>query len=152
DGPGPQGEATRVVPPLLRRAVRVSQPADGDHVLVYLLHDGFADALARWHATRPETRVEVFWGRSGAPERVELRPNLVCRRISDDGFLDALRSCRALVTTAGFQAVAEARWLGKPVMVIPTPGHVEQRWNAQETARSGSGIVAEGFDLDPLLA
>lgn len=146
-----RGAITRVLPPLLRRAVVDAEPARGAHLMVYLLHDGMAEEVARWHAARPEVPVHLFWDRSGAAERTELRPNLVCHRLSDTLFLDLLRGCRGLATTAGFQAVAEARWLGKPVMVMPTPGHVEQRFNAQETVTSGTGIAADRFDPDALL-
>ncbi len=145
------GRVTWVLPPVLRGAVLDAEPEEGEHLLVYLLHHGLADDLARWHETRPDTLVHVFWDRPGAPERSELRPNLICHRLSDALFLDLMRSCRAIVTTAGFQAVAEARWLGKPVMVIPTRGHIEQRWNAQETAASGAGIVGDRFDPTALL-
>ena len=146
-----RGTTTRVLPPVLRRAVLDAQPTPGEHLLVYLLHDGLVGELRRWHETRPDTVVHVFWDRPGAPERMELRPNLSCHRLSEALFLEHLRSCRAIVTTAGFQAVAEARWLGKPMMVIPTPGHVEQRWNARETAASGAGITGDRFDPSALL-
>ena len=146
-----RGVTTRVVPPILRRAVLDAEPTQGDHLLVYLLHDGLADELARWHATRPDELVHVFWDRPGAPERMELRPNLICHRFSDRLFLELMLSCRGVVMTAGFQAVAEARWLGKPVMVVPTPGHIEQRWNAQEVVASGAGIMTERFDPTALL-
>jgi uncharacterized protein (TIGR00661 family) len=66
--------------------------------------------------------------------RTELRPRLTFHRISDRLFLDLMRGCRGLVTTAGFQAVAEAMWLGKPVLMVPTGGHSEQRWNASKVA------------------
>ncbi len=36
-------------------------------------------------------------------------------------------------------------------MVVPTPRHVEQAWNASETEAAGAGIYQSDFDLDPLL-
>jgi len=151
DATDARGATTWVLPPVLRRAVLDAEPTAGEHLLVYLLHDGLVGELRAWHETRPDTLVHVFWDRPGAPERMELRPNLICHRLSDTLFLEHMRSCRAIVTTAGFQAVAEARWLGKPVMVIATPGHVEQRWNAQETVASGGGIMGDRFDPSALL-
>lgn len=39
-----------------------------------------------------------------------------------------MQGCSGYVTTAGFESVCEAMYLGKPVMMIPT--HVEQEINA----------------------
>lgn len=145
--------ATRpfVLPPILRRAVLDASPTSGDHLLVYLLHHGHAAELARWHEAHPEVVVHGFWDRPGAPERTELRRGLVFHRISDGLFLDLMRGCRGLVTTAGFQAVAEAMWLGKPVLMVPTGGHSEQRWNAREAVLAGAGMSGTRFDLTPFL-
>lgn len=151
DAQGPRDSTPSVFPPLLRRAVLDAEPARGDHLLVYLLHHGYARDLARWHESHPEQVVHVFWDRPGSPELMELRPNLICHRPSDTLFLELMRGCRGVVTTAGFQAVAEALWLGKPVMAVPTHGHIEQRWNAQEAALAGAGITGTRFDLSAFL-
>lgn len=42
--------------------------------------------------------------------------------------------------------------MGKPALMVPVTGHVEQRANALDAERSGAGIVAEKLDLDRLLA
>lgn len=140
-----------VMPPILRRSVLDAEPETGDHLLVYLLHHGHARELARWHESHPDVVVHGFWDRPGAAERTELRPRLTFHRISDRLFLDLMRGCRGLVTTAGFQAVAEAMWLGKPVLMVPTGGHSEQRWNAREAVLAGAGMSGTRFDLTAFL-
>lgn len=142
----------RILPPILRRAVLEAEPTSGEHLLVYLLHAGHARELARWHEAHPDVVVHGFWDRRGAAERTEVRPRLTFHRISDSLFLDLMRGCRGLVTTAGFQAVAEAMWLGKPALMVPTGGHSEQRWNAREAVAAGAGITADRFDPGALLA
>jgi hypothetical protein len=149
DGPD---ENTRVVPPLLRRRILDAQPEMGNHLLVYVLNDGYGDVIDRWHARHPEVRIDAFWDRKGAPEEETVRPGLTFHRLSDTRFLERMRTCRGFVGTAGFESVAEALWLGKPVMVVPTANQVEQAWNAREAEAAGAGMASERFDLTPFLA
>ena len=62
-----------------------------------------------------------------------------------------LASCKALVTTAGFESVCEAMYLGKPVMMVPVPNHFEQECNALDGVISGAGVRCKTFDLSVLL-
>lgn len=148
DGPGPD---TRVVPPLLRRAVLEARPEQGRHLLVYVLNDGLGDTIMRWHEDNRDVLIHGFWDRRGAPEVEEIHPNLIFHRLSDTLFLEMMRTCRGFVGTAGFESVAEALWLGKPVMVVPTRNQVEQGWNAREAEAAGAGIAAPRFDLTRFL-
>jgi uncharacterized protein (TIGR00661 family) len=149
DGPGRQ---TRVIPPLLRRGILELEPVAGDHLLVYVLNDGYGDLIDRWHADHGHVVIHGFWDRKGAPESEEIRPNLTFHRLSDTGFLEKMRSCRGFVGTAGFESVAEALWLGKPVMVVPTGNQVEQAWNAREAEAAQAGMALDRFDLSPFLS
>jgi len=56
-----------------------------------------------------------------------------------------------LVTTAGFESVCEAMFLGKPVMMVPVPNHFEQECNAIDGVISGAGVTSKSFDLSVLL-
>jgi len=147
---GPTAD-TRVVPPLLRRQILDAVPVEGDHLLVYVLNDGYGEAIANWHRAHPEVELHGFWHRPGAPESEEVRPGLTFHQLSDTRFIEMMRSCRGFVGTAGFESVAEALWLGKPVMVVPTGNHVEQSWNAREAVAASAGIASESFDLTPFL-
>jgi UDP:flavonoid glycosyltransferase YjiC (YdhE family) len=60
-----------------------------------------------------------------------------------------MAGCKAYATTAGFESVCEAMYMGKPVLVVPT--HIEQACNAFEMSQLGAGIVADDFDLEKLL-
>jgi len=148
DGPTPR---TLVVPPLLRRRVLEAQPEEGEHLLIYVLNDGLGDAIIRWHGGNRHVVIHGFWDRPGAPDVDHIHPNLTFHRLSDTLFLELMRSCRAFVGTAGFESVAEAMWLGKPVMVVPTANHVEQGWNAREAEAAGAGMASATFDLSPFL-
>ena len=60
--------------------------------------------------------------------------------------------CKGLICTAGFESVCEAMYLGKPVMVVPVQGHVEQYWNALDLTTYGGGLSSSEFNIDKLLA
>jgi len=148
DGPR---EGVRVVPPLLRASVLAATPTAGDHLLVYVINDGYTDAIARWQERHPEVVIHAFRDRQGVPDVQEVQPNLTFHTLSDIRFLELMRSCWAFVGTAGFESVAEAMWLGKPVMVVPTGNQVEQAWNAREAVAAGAGMASHHFDLTPFM-
>lgn len=49
--------------------------------------------------------------------------------------------CKAYLTTAGFESVCEALYLGKPVLMVPV--HVEQECNAWDAQKVGAGVRAD---------
>ncbi len=65
---------------------------------------------------------------------------------------ELLKRADALVINGGYSAVSEAFALGKPVFVVPVPGHAEQFVNANLVSDLGLGFVATEADvLDQLL-
>ena len=135
----------RVVPPLLRRDALSGSVSDEGFVFGYMVNNGFAAELRQWCAGHPQWSVHLFWDRFGAPQTLPAEGGLVFHRLDDAEFLDRMHRCRGYVTTAGFESVCEAMYLGKPMMLIPA--HIEQRINAADAAAAGAGIVAGRFDL-----
>jgi uncharacterized protein (TIGR00661 family) len=136
-----------VVPPLLRRALFELRPETGDFLLVYVLNDGYADDLAVQQRAFPDVKIVGFWDRKGAPEETQLQHNLVFRQLNDVAFLEAMSRCRGLLSTAGFESVCEAMYLGKPVYMTPARRQTEQLCNALDAEMSGAGIWGHEFDL-----
>lgn len=60
-----------------------------------------------------------------------------------------MAGCRAYATTAGFESICEAMYLGKPVLMVPA--HIEQDCNAYDAMKAGAGIVSDSFNLKSLL-
>lgn len=142
-----------VVPPLLREAVfDLPLGMQQDFVLVYLLNSGYAEELIAWHRRRPEVPLHCFWDRPGAAPVERRDATLTFHQIDDVRFLERMARCRGLACTAGFESVAEAMYLGKPVHVVPVEGHYEQRCNARDAERVVAGARAATFDLDRLMA
>ncbi len=137
-----------VVPPLLRREVFGLQPRAGAHIHGYMVNAGFARGVEQWHRAHPEVPLRFFWDRRGADRVTRVDSTLEFHRIDDRSFLLSLATCRAYATTAGFESVCEAMYLGKPILMVPA--HIEQDCNAWDACRCGAGITAADFDLGRL--
>jgi len=139
-----------VVPPLLRREVMHLKIHNGKYFHGYMLNTGYADEVSQWHKNNPETELHFFWDKKDAVEVTKISPNLTFHQINDEKFLDYMRGCKAFATTAGFESICEAMFLNKPVLMVPTAGHFEQKCNALDASLAGAGITAKSFDLSRL--
>lgn len=150
-GEADAGSTLRVMPPLLRQEL-FAQPVDRTEpfFLVYLVNRGYAEQVVRWHEQHPEVRLHCFWDRPGEELVEEYDETLTFHQLDGQKFLSMMARCRGLVSTAGFESVAEAMYLGKPVQVVPVEGHFEQWCNAFDTVRAGAGVRSERFNLSLL--
>ena len=150
--PQPDGPDSRlrVVPPLLRRELTERQPMAGRYVLAYTTQPGLVTQIRQAHESRPDVPLRCFHAGAKAPEEV-IDDTLTDYAIDGPRFLDAMAHCGAVATTAGFEAVCEALYLGKPVLMIPQPNHFEQACNALDGQRVGAGIASPVFDLTRLV-
>ncbi len=139
-----------IVPPLLRREIRALQPESGDFVLVYLTHPSLSSQIVAWHEQHPALPLHCFWDNPDAPEVQHIDDTLTFHRLNGPKYLRMMETCRALVTTAGFESVCEAMYLGKPVLMVPVPKHFEQTCNAIDGVLSGAGASSRTFDLSVL--
>lgn len=140
-------QGIRVVPPLLREAVLEAVSTPGSHLLAYVLNPGYVEELEAWHQEAEGVELHCFWDRTDVPDTVSPRPGLLLHRLDGTVFLDLLASCRGYTSTAGFESVCEAAFLGKPVMVVPTGNHLEQRCNALDAQQAGIATWQDSFDL-----
>ena len=140
-----------VVPPLLRDRIKMLKKTDDKHILVYLLNHGYSKNIEKFHAENPEWKLHCFWDKKNAPNELIVDENLTFHRLNSELFLKLMAGCCAFVTTAGFESVCEAMYLGKPTMMIPVEGHYEQACNAIDGVNSGAGIKSGDFDLTKLI-
>ncbi len=141
-----------VCPPLLRRQLFELESTPGDHVLVYLLNHGYAEAVRRWNTLHPQVPLHCFYDRPGAPAEERMAPNLTFHALHGEKFLRMMAGARAVACTAGFESVCEAAYLGKPLLMIPVENHVEQYLNACDAEHAGLGWRDQDFRLSRLLA
>jgi uncharacterized protein (TIGR00661 family) len=136
-----------VIPPLLRSEIAQLQTTKENYVLAYLTQHSLADELIKWHAKNPKIKVHCFWDKPQNTEVFKHSSNLHFHRINGQKFLEMMQNCKGLVSTAGFESVCEAMFLGKPTLMIPVPKHYEQACNALDAKRAGAGITGSKFDL-----
>lgn len=139
----------RVVPPLLRKEVMKLKPLQGDYIHGYMVNAGFASQVNEWHTKRPDVPLHFFYDKKGITDVVEVDPTLHYHPLDDRAFLSQMAGCRAYASTAGFESICEAMYLGKPVLMVPA--HIEQECNAYDAMRAGVGVVSREFSLDSLL-
>ena len=77
--------------------------------------------------------------------------NLHFHEIDDKAFIEALISCKALISTAGYETICEAMYLGKPVLMVPVRNHFEQYLNSIFFEKSGAGFRSNFYDINKLL-
>lgn len=140
----------RVVPPLLRREVLSCEGMRGDYLHGYMVNAGFSESVKGWHSIHPEVPLHFFWDKQDEEEVCRIDDTLSFHQIDDVKFLRYMAGCKAYATTAGFESVCEAMYLGKPLLMVPV--HIEQDCNAYDALRTGVGIISDGFDLERLLA
>lgn len=138
-----------VVPPLLRPEVMALEPRKGDYILGYMLNAGFAEEVRSWHAAHPEVPLRFFWDDPTHGPVYNVDETLSFYYLDDKEFLRQMAGCGAYASTAGFESICEAMYLGKPLLMVPS--HIEQRCNAFDATRFGAAVSAEKFDLSKLL-
>lgn len=146
----------RVIPPLLRKEIFSLGIERGDFMLAYLVNSGYIEDVIRWHESNPSLKLHCFTDsvkvRTEWKGKWEYDQNLIFHSLDDKLFMEKMACCRALATTAGFESVCEAIYLGKQVMLMPVEGHFEQYCNAMDAERIGAGVRTDRFDPDLLLS
>jgi uncharacterized protein (TIGR00661 family) len=140
-----------VVPPLLREEVLNYPTKSGDYFLVYLLNHGYLEEIRAWHKKNLNIELHCFIDRKGMPEETVYENNLHVHQINDKKFLELMAGSKGLITTAGFESVCEAMYMGKPVLMVPVEDHYEQYCNAKDAERAGAGVHSRTFDIDKLI-
>jgi uncharacterized protein (TIGR00661 family) len=134
---------TSLYPPILRPEILSAVPTEGEHLLVYQTAEG-NDALANALAgTGLECR--IYGMRRGISEE-QVEGKLRYRPFSEAGFIDDLRTARAVVAGGGFTLMSEAVYLRKPMLALPVAGQFEQILNAAYLEREGYGRHARTLD------
>ncbi|MEJ3744823.1 glycosyltransferase family protein [Actinomycetes bacterium KLBMP 9797] len=139
-----------VIEPILRPDVLSQSPeVDEASVVVYL--SPYApmrqDPAAFLHvlAGFPRVTFTVF---SRTPVG-DAPPNVVVSPFDRPKFTEALRTCAAVVSTAGHQLLSECLYLRKPVLGLPFDVY-EQQFNAMMLDRFGIGMRADGLSTEVL--
>lgn len=150
--PAAKNTKIKVVPPLLREEVFHCQSTNQGYIHGYMLNRGYAAEIENWHREQPEIPLHFFWDNREAAEETRIDGTLTFHRINDTKFLAMMAGSMAYCSTAGFESICEAFYLGKPAMIIPTANHFEQLCNSVDAQLAGAGVASDKFDLSRLLA
>ena len=129
---------TTLIPPIVRPEIARATCEQGDHLVVY--SNGAKRQIEALKATGVPCLV---YGMRGGPDEPVKDGNLELRPPSNEGFVEALRTCRGVVAGGGFSLMSEAVYLGKPLLAIPLRGQFEQLMNARYLHRTGYGMYVE---------
>ncbi len=141
----------QIIPPIIRPELLEMHPEQQSYMLVYLVNPGYLKDIISWSVEHPEVEIHCFTDTS----RLHIRSGgsglsgtgLTVHGLDAQLFLQYLKGCRVLVSTAGFETVCEAVYLGKCCMVVPVEGHFEQYSNALDASMIGV-VSSQWFDLD----
>ncbi|MEQ1571014.1 MAG: glycosyltransferase family protein [Myxococcota bacterium] len=131
---------TTLVPPILRPIVLQAVREPQDHVLVYQTSPATREVLVPVLRSLPGEFRVYGTGREGVEGNVRLMP------FSEAGFVDDLRTARAVIANGGLSLMGEAVHLHVPMMSIPIAGQFEQELNARWLAELGYGMWSPSFE------
>jgi hypothetical protein len=146
--PPAPGRGLVTAPPLLRPGLDQRAPRDDGYLLAYALNPGYGDLFADWQRRTPSATVHCFLDGGAAALTARPAAGFHAHALDQEGFLRHLVGCRAYVGTAGFEAICEAFYLGKPSLAIPTAGQHEQTLNAWDASRVGAARSGGHETLD----
>jgi uncharacterized protein (TIGR00661 family) len=126
---------------MLRDRIATLDPTDNDFVLLY-----GRGALGR-RMVAAARDVPARFVAYGSDPAADVPPNVEFRQASYDSFATDLAACRAVLCAGGQQLIGEARYFGKPLLVVPIPRQHEQEINARYAALDGLGEYCPIEDL-----
>lgn len=133
----------RIIPPCVRREVLELQPSQGEHILFYSSVGQLPPGLVEFARANPRNIVKAY--APGLTTAVELPPNIILPGLDSAGYLQDFASCHVFVGNAGFESLAEAIHLRKPVLVVPIRGQWEQQINGFLVTKFSIGQTASDF-------
>jgi uncharacterized protein (TIGR00661 family) len=133
---------TYLFPPILREEILQAPRSRGEHILVYQTAQTYEELLPVLRAINGETFF-IYGLKSQGEEG-----NLSFRAFDESRFINDLASARAVITNGGFSLIAEAIYLGKPILSIPIKKQFEQVLNALYVERLGYGNFSENINQE----
>ncbi len=132
-------ERTTLLPSILRPEILAAKREPGEHLLVYqtsTTNTALPELLKR---TKLPCRI---YGLRRDLKADLVDENLTYKPFSEAGFIDDLRTARAVIAGGGYTLMSEAVYLHKPMLSIPVEGQFEQVLNARYLEALGYGAYA----------
>jgi uncharacterized protein (TIGR00661 family) len=136
-------ERTTLVPSILRPEIISARSEPGEHLLVYQTMTSNTALIEELRKSGIECRIYGFKRDLTGDVR---EGNLVFKPFSEAGFIDDLRTARAVVGGGGYTLMSEAVYLKKPMLSVPIGGQFEQVLNALYLQKLNYGMHAKALD------
>jgi uncharacterized protein (TIGR00661 family) len=130
---------TTLVPPILRPEILAARREPGEHVLVY-------QTAASNEALVPTLQKLPYNFRVYGLGREADLGNVKLRAFSETGFVDDLRTARAVIAGGGYSLMGEAVHLRVPMLTVPLVGQFEQELNARYLQALGYGMFTQSLE------
>lgn len=125
--------------PIIKSSIRALSPQNKGHYLVYL--PAYSPEIIQTILSNfPKKQWHVF---SKFNEKKEIKNNVHLFPFGGSNFVESLANCEGFLCGAGFQATAEALFLGKKLLTIPMKGQYEQSCNAFALEQMGIPNIPE---------
>jgi uncharacterized protein (TIGR00661 family) len=138
---------TTLVPPILRPEILEARPVKGEHLVVYQTSTSNKELPQILKGSG--LRCLVYGLRRDITSDLT-DENLTYRPFSEKGFIDDLRTAKAVIANAGFSLMSECVYLRKPLLSVPVAGQFEQVLNARYLEKLGYGLLADELTSDIL--
>lgn len=137
-----------ICPPLIKFGIKNSKPSNNNYILSYTLNPGYSKDLIIQAKNNNKINIETFTKSKILPKHPN---NIKIHPLSNELFIDKLINCKYYISTAGFDSICEAAFLQKQIRLVPTKGHIEQKYNAIDANRAGIAIRANDFNIEHFL-
>jgi uncharacterized protein (TIGR00661 family) len=125
-------EHTELFPPILREKILNARPSLNGYILAYIsdtTNNTLIDMLSK---VDHEFVVYGF-------DREKKEGNIQYRKFSEDGFINDISGCDAVMANSGFSLIGEAVFLKKPFLALPIKKQFEQIMNGIYLQKLGYG-------------
>lgn len=140
----PNLRGQQIIPPCVRKEVLNITPSAGEHFLFYSSIGELPAGLVEFAKRNPKVEIRAY---VTGLRKTDAPANIVLPGLDSSNFLNDFASCRLFIANAGFESLAEAIYLRKPVVVAPIRGQWEQQINAGLVEEFGIGLAAPDFSL-----
>ncbi len=129
--------APNIFTPVIRPEIRYAKIEDLGHYTVYL--PSYSDKrIIKILSQIEHVNWKVFSKHSSCAYSIN---NIDIEPISNKLFVESIQSCTGLLCNAGFEAPAEALFMGKKLLAIPMKGQYEQQCNAAALEELGVATI-----------
>ena len=133
----------RIFFPIIRDKIRNLRLTTSDEIIVYLPTYSPSNLIKIINKLTVKKRWTIF---SLDAKKKEKICGVNVEPLSEDIFLKKFASCYGIVCAGGFATTSEAIFLGKPMIVVPVEGQIEQQFNAAALKQEGVTVIDKFSD------